>query len=141
MNYQLVKGVLTRSHPKGRSKIQDKWNSKVYKVVNRRDNIYEIEPTNADDATKIVNRSEIKICPKPKPRTVLPNPRHSRAPLRRNDSASSDDSSDGNDDNVIAFDAPHGPAPVPVAEPDRPQLRRSARLNKGHHSNPHHQPK
>ena len=133
--------VLTRSHPKGRSKIQDKWNSKVYKVVNRRDNVYEIEPTDGDGTTKIVNRSEIQVCPKPKPRTVLPNPRHIRAPLRRNNSASSDDSSDDNDDIVIAFDAPHGPAPVPVAEPDRPQLRRSARLNKGHHSNPHHQPK
>ena len=29
--------VFTRSHPTGRGKIQDKWNSKVYKVVNGRD--------------------------------------------------------------------------------------------------------
>ena len=90
------------------------------KVVNRPDNSYEIKPIDGDGAYKIVNRSEIQVCPKPKPRTTLPNPRHTRALLRRNNSASSNDSSDDDDDIVIAFDARLGPAPVPVAEPDRP---------------------
>ena len=68
--------VFTRSHPQGRAKIQDKWNSKIYKVVNRRDNVYEIEPADGQGATRTVNRAELQICPKPRP--LLPQLTHRR---------------------------------------------------------------
>lgn len=137
--------VFTRSHPTGRAKIQDKWNSKVYKVVNRRDNVYEIEPADGQGPTRTVNRSELQVCPKPKPR--LPPrfpPRVRRRPPRINralSSGSSGDSSDDSDDIFIAFRTNQNPAPITVAEPERPALRRSARLNKGQHANPYRQPR
>jgi len=53
----------------------------------------------------------------------------------------SDDSSEEDEDIWIALDAPAEPVPLPAAIPERPPLRRSARLNKGHHSNPYHQPR
>ena len=137
--------VFTRSHPTGRAKIQDHWNSKVYKVVNRRDHVYEIEPADGQGSTRTVNRSELQVCPKPKPR--LPPrfpPRIRRRPPRINrapPSESSGDSSDDCDDIFIAFRTPQDPVPIPVEEPERPILRRSARLNKGQHANPNHQPR
>ena len=132
--------VLTRSHPQGRAKIQDRWNSKVYKVVDRRDNVYEIEPTDAQGANKIVNRAELQVCPKPRPQPTQLNPQRKRVPAPRPNQVTPDDSSDENEDIEIALSAPGKSVPIP-AEPERPPLRRSARLNKGRHRNPHHQPK
>jgi len=137
--------VFTRSHPTGRAKIQDKWNSKVYKVVNRRDHVYEIEPADGQGPTRTVNRSELQVCPKPKPR--LPPrfpPRVRRHPPRINrapPSESSGDSSDDSDDIFIAFRTPQDPVPIPAAEPEKPPLHRSARLNKGQQANHYRQPR
>ena len=63
--------MFTRDHPKGRTKIQDRWSSKVYKVVNRRDNVYDIEPAYGQGPSRTVNRSELQVCPKPRP--LLPS--------------------------------------------------------------------
>lgn len=136
---QLAK-VLTRSHPQGRAKIQDRWNSKVYKVADRRDNVYEIEPTDGQGSNKVVNRAELQVCSKPRPQPTRLNPQRKRVPAPRPDQVTSDDSSDEYEDIEISLGAPGKSVPIP-AEPDRPPLRRSARLNKGRHSNPHHQPK
>ena len=133
--------VLTRSHPQGRAKIQDKWSSKVYKVVNRRDNVYEIEPADGQGNSRTVNRAELQVCPKPRPLLPRVPSRRNRAPLPRRGSVVSDDSSDEDEDIWIALDAPPEPVPLPAAIPERPPLRRSARLNKGHHSNPYNQPR
>ena len=52
-----------------------------------------------------------------------------------------EDSSDDDDDILIAFDAPRVPVPLPAVDLERPFLRRSTRLNKGHHSNPYRIPR
>ena len=137
--------MYTRSHPTGRAKIQDKWNSKVYKVVNRRNNVYEIEPADGQGPTRTVNRSELQVCAKPKPRLPPRVPPRGRRRSPRINRAlptePSGDSSDDSDDIFIAFRNNQNPAPIPVAEPERPALRRSARLNKGQHPNPYRQPR
>ena len=134
--------VFTRSHPQGRAKIQDKWNSKIYKVVNRRDNVYEIEPADGQGATRTVNRAELQICPKPRPLLPQLTHRRNRAPVPRTQREAPEDSSDDDDDDIlIAFDAPRVPVPLPAVDLERPFLRRSTRLNKGHHSNPYRIPR
>ena len=135
---QIGERVFTRHHPQGRAKIQDRWNSKVYKVVNRRDNIHEIEPTDGHGPNRTVNRSELQVCPKPRPRLQQSIPRHNRRD-RRVYHETSDESDE--EELWIAFDAPPDPDPLPAMQPDRPVLRRSARLNKGQHANLHHQPR
>ena len=134
--------VFTRSHPQGRAKIQDKWNSKIYKVVNRRDNVYEIEPADGQGATRTVNRAELQIRPKPRPLLPQLTHRRIRAPVPRTQREAPEDSSDDDDDDIlIAFDAPRVPVPLPAVDLERPLLRRSTRLNKGHHSNPYRIPR
>ena len=133
--------VFTRSHPQGRAKIQDKWNSKIYKVVNRRDNVYEIEPADGQGGTRTVNHSELQICPKPRPLLPQLTHRRKRAPVPQTQREAPEDSSDDDDDILIAFDAPHVPVPLPAVDLERPFLHRSTRLNKGHHSNPYRTPR
>ena len=86
-----------------------------------------------------MNRAELQVCAKPRPRSTQLTPKRNRVPALRTHDVTSDDSSDEDEDIEIAFDAPGRPVPVPV-EPDRPPLHRSARLNR-RHSNLHHQPK
>ena len=131
--------VFTRSHPQGRAKIQDKWNSKVYKVVSRRDNVYEIEPADGHGPNRTVNRTELQVCPKPRPLLPQLAPQRNRIPAPR-PVVPTDESSNEDEDFLIAFEAPGRPVPLP-ASPDRPPLRRSARLNKGQHSNPYRLPR
>ena len=124
---QIGERVFTRDHPKGRAKIQDRWSSKVYKVVNRRDNVNDIEPADGQGPTRTVNHSELQVCPKPRPLLPQLPHRRNRVPVPRPNSVASEDSED--EDIWIAFDAPREPVPLPAAEPERPVLRRSARLN------------
>lgn len=52
--------VLLRSHPLGRNKIQDHWDSTPYRVVNKlQDNVYVIQLADGTGCTKNVTRREI----------------------------------------------------------------------------------
>lgn len=110
-------------------------------MVSRRDNVYDIEPADGQGTSRTVNRAELQVCPKPKPLlTQVPNRRNRVHPLRHG-SVASYDSSEEDEDILIALDAPPEPVPLLAVTPERSLLRRSARLNKGHHSNSHRQPK
>ena len=57
--------VVLKQHPHGRNKIQDKWGSVPYRVINRPDpegNVYEIESLDDKATKKTVNRKELKEC-------------------------------------------------------------------------------
>ena len=110
-------------------------------MVNRHDNVYEIEPADGQGNSRTVNRAELQVCPKPRPLLPRVPNRRNRAPLPIRGSVVSDDSSEEDEDIWIALDAPPEPVPLPAVIPERPPLRRYARLNKGHHSNPYHQPR
>lgn len=57
--------VLIRNRTvKGRNKIQDRWSSKAYKIVESlENNRYVIEPADGHGQTKVVNRAELQVCP------------------------------------------------------------------------------
>ena len=133
--------VFTRSHPQGRAKIQDKWSSKIYKVVNRQDTVYEIEQADGEGATRTVNRTELQIFSKPRPLLPQLTHRRGRAPVPQTKREAPEDSSSDDDNILIAFDAPRLPVPLPAVDPEGPFLRRSTRLSKGHHSNPYRIPR
>ena len=129
--------VYLKSHPHGRKKIQDRWNNKVYKVINRRDNVYQVEPADGTGQTKTVNRAELQVCPKPALRQPVPRrPRPDRAPPLLD--SSSDESSEEGD--VVVHIHPRaieeGPQARPAPdEPPRPPVRRSVRTTRGQHRN------
>ena len=110
-------------------------------MVSRHDNIYEIEPADGQGNSRTVNRAELQGCPKPRPLLPRVPNRQNRASLPRRGSVASDDSSKEDEDIWIALNAPPEPVPLPAAIPEVPLLRRVARLNKGHHSNPYYQPR
>jgi hypothetical protein len=56
--------VYIRNRPPGRNKIQDAYKAEVYKVINKKDNIYQIEPSDGLGQIKWVNRQNIRECPK-----------------------------------------------------------------------------
>ena len=125
--------VFTYSHPTGEQRSKTSGTPKFTKS----------STADGQRPTRTVNRSELQVCSKPKPK--LPPgfpPRVHRHPSRINrvpPSERSGDSSDDSDNIFIAFRTPRNATPIPVAEPERPPLHCSARLNKGQHANPYRQ--
>ena len=142
--------VYLRSHPKGRSKIQDRFGETIFKISKYNgNNVYTIIPAVGNIAdTKVVNRAEIIKCPlivaeNVNLEEILPSPENSEisdndknsdtdsdydleikmpfVPNYSSDESSSSDSSDDDDREV--------------------PIRRSSRINKGVHSNPFNLPK
>ena len=149
--------VLVRDRTiRGRNKIQDRWSTRVHKVVEQLDNgAYVIEPADRHGNTRIVNRMELQVCP---PLVLQRNPgttRRQRAPRVPPQPDSSDDDSHAE----IAIDI--APPPRAAAAPDvdvtnsdgsiaddsgtddelsaRP-VRRSTRSTAGHHNNRYNLP-
>ncbi|VDI67125.1 Hypothetical predicted protein [Mytilus galloprovincialis] len=48
--------VFLRNHPKGRAKIQDAWNSKPFRIIEKHENIYKVEPLLGCGEPKNVHR-------------------------------------------------------------------------------------
>lgn len=138
--------VLVRDRTnRGRNKIQDRWSTRVHKVVEQLDNgAYVIEPADGHGSTKVVNRAELQVCP---PSVLQKTPRRARRPRVpvQTDSASDDShpelaieiapppddrGSDGSiaDESGTDDELPVGP------------VRRSTRSTAGHHSNRFHLP-
>ena len=60
--------VYLRNHAvKGRNKIQDAWDSKVYRVVSRQgtNHVYVVEPADGFGEQRTINRAEIRPCTQP----------------------------------------------------------------------------
>ena len=152
--------VLVRDRTiRGRNKIQDRWSTRVHKVVEQLDNgAYVIEPADGHGNTRVVNRAELQVCPPSVLQRTLERTRW-RLPREPQQADSSDD-----DGHVgIAIDIV--PPPCATAEPDidvtssdrntdgsiavdsgtdnelsvRP-VRRSTRSTAGHHSNRYNLP-
>ncbi|CAC5386522.1 unnamed protein product [Mytilus coruscus] len=51
--------IFLRNHPKGRAKIQDAWNDKPYRIIDKKDNMYKVEPLIGRGESKYVHRREI----------------------------------------------------------------------------------
>ncbi|VDI53475.1 Hypothetical predicted protein [Mytilus galloprovincialis] len=51
--------VFLRNHPKGRAKIQDAWNSKPFRIIEKHENIYKVEPLLGRGEPKNVHRREM----------------------------------------------------------------------------------
>jgi hypothetical protein len=117
--------VLTRRyHFEGRHKLEDRYNPLPYVVVdkNEHDDLYLIKPADGTGDSKWTNR-----------KSIIEDTRK----LSLTESDSDDDGFDYPFDN-ISFEPPTMETP----ETDSPQqVRRSARTNKGKHSNPFKLPK
>ena len=62
------RSVYLRNHAvKGRNKIQDAWDSKVYRVVSRQgtNHVYVVEPAGGFGEQRTINRAEIRPCTQP----------------------------------------------------------------------------
>lgn len=148
--------VLVRDRTvRGRNKIQDRWSTRVHKVVKQLDNgAYVIEPADGHVFTRVVNRAELQVCPPSVLQRTSERARRQRVPREPLQADSTDDdshpglaiditpppraaaepdvhvtSSDGNSDGSIADDS--GTDDELSARP----VRRSTRTPAGHHSN------
>ena len=140
--------VLTRNRTvRGRNKIQDKWSSTVYKVVQRHGDVYDIEPADGTGQVKRVNRAELQVCPKPRePPPVTRGPHRTARDNWPQGTPADSESSDEDEDIYISIGYPQQtPVQVPVYQPTRspqtPQLRRSQRSTRGKHPNPYNRPR
>ena len=71
--------VLVRDRTiRGRNKIQDRWSTRVHKVVEELDTgAYVIEPADGHGSTRVVNRAELQVCP---PSVLQSTPGRARRP-------------------------------------------------------------
>lgn len=124
--------VLVRKRVKGRNKIQDVWLDVPYKIVTRiqGSNAYVVLPADGIGKPKTVNRIDLRVCN-----------------LEFDSGSSSDsdtesvvyykecDSEPDQVSNIVPVNAPVDPTGPPK------EARRSSRVTKGKHSNPHNLPR
>ena len=155
--------VYLRNHAvKGRNKIQDAWNSRVFRVISRQgtNHVYVVEPADGFGEPRTVNRAEIrqctKLCDESRPRKLPCIPTGSEA-VDSSDSSSSSTPwmcSVPLVPRVRCCESPSEPLPrlpLPAVTPDsetssdeftveRPR-RRTQRATAGLHSNPMNLPR
>jgi transposase InsO family protein len=106
--------VLLRSIPKGRNKIQDAWNPRVYTVVDRpfedRD-VYTLKPADGAGPPINIGRARMKVCPWPMLRQEEPSVVEKDRPQSARSSSSDSDSGGVV---VETIPAPFVPAFAPV---------------------------
>ena len=124
--------VFTRNHPKGRCKIQNKWKNKVYKVIRKQNDVYEIEPADGNGPSEVVNRAELQVCPKPKKQT-----QNFKTMTHEISGEGSSDEGEG----VLITIPGREPVRNEPCDEQRPLCHRSQRRGKGQHTNPYHQPR
>ena len=96
----------------GRNKVQDRWSTRVHKVVKQLDNgAYVIEPADGHGSTRIVSQAELQTC---LPSVLQRTPERTRQRLPREPQQA--DSSDDDSHVGIAIDIV--PPPCATAEPD-----------------------
>ena len=129
---------------RGRNKIQDTWNPKIYKVVAVPDQngaVYVLQPADGDGMRKVVNRTEVRLCE---------GPRQPHLPANSTESESDEEIlytlQNSNPTERLLPDPVRPmalPPPMPPIAPQlqRPALRRSQRTTAGTHSNPFNVPR
>ena len=148
---------------RGRNKIQDVWDSEVYKVVCRQgvNHVYTVEREDGLGTMKTINRADIRVCTQdPETPGIARRRRLSCTPGSSTDVTDSD-SSVGTSDRALLYvvNRSHDERPSstdtlpetareatdddePVYELDeQPIRRRSTRRGAGHHSNPYGLPR
>ena len=143
--------VLLRNHKvRGRNKIQDRYESQVYKIIEQRENnIYIVQRADGRGANKVVSRAELQECPKP----MLGNLKQQRRVHRQRQSPPMLEESSEEEDDIqelaLAFQPLDNPM-IPDGHPnddiiseeeEPPELRRSTRTTAGQHSNPYNLPR
>ena len=150
--------VYLRNHAvKGHNKIQDAWDSKIYRVVSRQgtNHVYVVEPADGFGEQRTINRAEIRPCTQP-----TEGSRHCRLPCAP--TTDTDIESDGSSSSsttpwmcsvpVDPQDRPPCRLPRPPPRAVTPQsssdeqtaeqpLRRTRRATAGLHSNPMNLPR
>ena len=150
--------VYLRNHGiRGRSKIQDAWQTRPYRVVMRQgtNDVYVVEPADGFGAQRTVNRASLRLCVSGNGPKAAPPVRRRRLPcLPSVACVSSSDTSDTSSapllwtvrNPVVRDVSPSSSGPesssTSSAEEDvRPLLRRTCRSRAGTHSNPGNWPR
>ena len=136
---------------RGRNKIQDRWSTKVQKVVDQLENgTYVVEPADGHGSTRVVNHAELQVCPPSILQKTPAKARRRQVPVPPQYPSSSDDDShpgvaiefapppvdvEPDDAADISYsDSDESIADEPEAD-DELSVRRSSRSTAGHHSN------
>ena len=137
--------VYLRNRPKGRNKIQDAWSPTVYVVVDRRENVYEVQPTSGRRTTRFINRRDLQPCVhKLEPERMKQNIKKRNGTRDVQSHYESSDDEHGAEIDVtipVLLSSDDSSEESESEEEQQPAQRRSARPNKGQHSNPHHLPR
>ena len=137
--------VYLRSHPKGRSKIQDRFSDIVYKVIKCNDNnVYTIIPAAGNKSeTKTVNRAELIKCPLASDDIV--NSEEILVSAENSECSDHNELNFESDDEVLQIELPHNPnssSDETISDSDdNISLHRPRRANRGTHSNPYNLPR
>ncbi|KAL6476359.1 hypothetical protein MHYP_G00148580 [Metynnis hypsauchen] len=141
--------VYLRNHAPGRNKIQDHWNSCVYRVVRSPEGmgaVYSVAPVNEEGPVRQVHRSELRAALGEQQHTVDILPKVGEGDLH-NSQASEEDVTEGTvvllvEEEPQVRPRPNSPSTSEEGEALVPMpLRRSTRFNAGQHSNPHRLPR
>lgn len=153
--------VYLRHRPLGRNKIQDAWGSQVFRIVDRRGDVYTVQAIGGTKK-KTVNRQELKL--RPPTRNVLTEAARPRLGSDHQEHQEVDERKDSSSDEDIEFvtyvaetdseEEPDEPEEVqesggssdeeevvPASSDEEEGPRRSGRANLGQHRNPHHLPR
>lgn len=142
--------VYLRNHPPGRNKIQDHWDSCVYRVIRSpvgMGAVYSVVPVNEEGPVRQVHRSELRAVSDEQQDTTDTAPTVGEGDLHNSQAPEEDESGDmvvlvvGEEPQVRP--RPNSP---PISEEGEAllvpvPLRRSTRFNAGQHSNPHRLPR
>ncbi|KAL6481098.1 hypothetical protein MHYP_G00091780 [Metynnis hypsauchen] len=132
--------VYLRNRPLICNKIQDAWQSVVYRVVDKVDTTYTVEPVEGGPTRRV----DIRRCanpPVPLPQRGLQTPQTQFTP-----STGSESDAEDSEGGVIFMEkkkemsVPVVKAPKPLLDAPEAAPRRSRRVNAGQHSNLHHEP-
>ncbi|KAL6465795.1 hypothetical protein MHYP_G00259280 [Metynnis hypsauchen] len=141
--------VYLQNHAPGRNKIQDHWNSFVYRVVRSPEGmgaVYSVAPVNEEGPVRQVHRSELRAALGEQQHTVDIVPKVGEGDLH-NSQASEEDVTEGTvvllvEEEPQVRPRPNSPPTSEEGEALVPMpLRRSTRFNAGQHSNPQRLPR
>ena len=101
----------------GRNKIQDRWSSRVHKVLDDHGNdTYTIEPADSHGKRRVVNRSELQLCP---PMVLRDQPRARPQRHRHRHNARTNNEDDDDDVPDLDIEIPYQDQAIrPEDEPD-----------------------
>lgn len=136
--------VVVRSRPLGRNKIQDAWHPEIYEIIQQEGDVYTIQPTEGRKVKKRLNRRDLKLLPpqdneEPAPVTTVEEENEDTDEeliLHFSDVSESEDHGEENEEQEAESEEESSGDSEEEVIP-----RRSTRVNKGQHSNPHHLPR